>query len=388
MNANLGCFGCFLLLAMPLAVEAQFTVTTNNGALTITGYTGPGGDVVLPTTIYELPVVGIAEMAFSNILSLTSMMIQEPVTNIGPSAFHHCTSLMSVAIPSSVTTIGGNAFRLCTGLISVAIPASVTNIGAGAFESCHSLTAISVDPSNPRYSTADGVLFSLDRSLLIQCPGGKTDAYAIPPGVTLIGSSAFFGCRRLTSVTLAASVTTIEFAAFVGCYGLTNITIPEGVTSIGHLAFVSCISLTNLTIPGSVTNIGSVAFSQSQRLKAIVFLGNAPTLFDSLGNIPATIYYMPGATGWGGTFGGRPAYLWNPSLRARSYRWNPQFPSYRVGVIVEGTTNMPIVVEASTNLAGGGWVTVMSCTLTNGIIGYGDVDSFRNPARFYRVRSP
>ncbi len=37
-----------LLLALPEAVQAQFTFTTNNGAITITGYTGPGGDVTIP----------------------------------------------------------------------------------------------------------------------------------------------------------------------------------------------------------------------------------------------------------------------------------------------------------------------------------------------------
>jgi len=38
-----------LLLALPAAVQAQFTFTTNNGTITITGYTGPGGDVTIPS---------------------------------------------------------------------------------------------------------------------------------------------------------------------------------------------------------------------------------------------------------------------------------------------------------------------------------------------------
>lgn len=32
-----------LLLALPAVVQAQFTFTTNNGTITITRYTGPGG---------------------------------------------------------------------------------------------------------------------------------------------------------------------------------------------------------------------------------------------------------------------------------------------------------------------------------------------------------
>ena len=45
-----------LLLALPAAVQAQFTYTTNKGTITITGYTGPGGGVTIPSTITGLPV--------------------------------------------------------------------------------------------------------------------------------------------------------------------------------------------------------------------------------------------------------------------------------------------------------------------------------------------
>src|SRR5262245_32434219 len=40
-----------LLLTLPAAVQAQFNYTTNDGTITITGYTGPGGAVVIPDTI-------------------------------------------------------------------------------------------------------------------------------------------------------------------------------------------------------------------------------------------------------------------------------------------------------------------------------------------------
>jgi len=37
-----------LLLMLPAAVQAQFTYTTNNGTITISGYIGPGGSVKHP----------------------------------------------------------------------------------------------------------------------------------------------------------------------------------------------------------------------------------------------------------------------------------------------------------------------------------------------------
>jgi hypothetical protein len=59
-----------LLLAAP-AAQAQFTYTTNNGTITITGYTGPGGAVTNPSAINGLAVtiVGVREHA-ANLLAL------------------------------------------------------------------------------------------------------------------------------------------------------------------------------------------------------------------------------------------------------------------------------------------------------------------------------
>ena len=49
----------------PAPVQAQFSYTTNNGALTIVQYTGPGGDVVIPDTINGLKVTTVGRKHFS-----------------------------------------------------------------------------------------------------------------------------------------------------------------------------------------------------------------------------------------------------------------------------------------------------------------------------------
>ncbi len=54
-----------LLLTLPAVVQAQFNYTTNNGTITITKYTGSGGDVTIPDTINGLPVTSIGDGAFS-----------------------------------------------------------------------------------------------------------------------------------------------------------------------------------------------------------------------------------------------------------------------------------------------------------------------------------
>ena len=125
-----------LLLAAPAAVQAQFTYTTNNSAITLAKYTGTGGAVVISNF-----VTIIGNQAFVACHSLTSVTIPGSVTSIGQEAFLECNSLTNASMANGVTSIGGQAFDDCTNLTSVTIPGSATSIGAEAFSGCSSLTS-------------------------------------------------------------------------------------------------------------------------------------------------------------------------------------------------------------------------------------------------------
>jgi hypothetical protein len=210
-----------LVSALPRCSQGQLTFTTNNGAITITRYTGSDGNVMIPASTNGYPVTGISSGAF-------------PPGN-------------SVA--------------------SVTIPNSITNIGNGAFANSGRLTNITVVAGNPKYTSTNGVLFSSDMATLIQFPAGLGGSYAIPGGVTNIGADAF-QVSGLTNVDIPNSVISIGFAAF-NASGLTSVTIPNGVASIGARAFSTCSSLANVTIGNGVTNIGANAFSECSSLTNI-----------------------------------------------------------------------------------------------------------------------
>ena len=109
-----------LLSILPAVVEAQFTFTTNtDNTIAITGYTGVGGAVTLPSAIAGLPVTSIGSDAFAWNATLTSVTIPAGVTRIEAGAFSSCTSLTSVTIPAGVIKIGDEAFELSTNLTGV-----------------------------------------------------------------------------------------------------------------------------------------------------------------------------------------------------------------------------------------------------------------------------
>lgn len=60
----------------------------------------------------------------------------------------------------------------------------------------------------------------------------------------------------------------------------------------------------------------------------------------------------------------------------------------RFGFNIAGTADIPLAVEACTNLATRSWVPLQTCTLTNGLIHFSDSEWTNYPGRFYRIRSP
>jgi hypothetical protein len=349
------------------------------------------GCVGLTNLVIPGSVKRIEAFAFSDCTALTSVRLGDGVEEIpGFGAFSGCVKLANVTIPNSVRLIGPETFLDCHNLNSVTIGSGLTSISRDlAFFGCASLTNIEVDARNPTYSSLAGVLFNKNRDTLMEYPGGKSGGYTVPDTVTTILSRAFAACTGLTSVTLPNGVTQIDSITFSGCVGLTNLVLPEGLKSIGDEAFSECTGLTNVTIPASVTSLGESAFAGCSSLRSAYFKGNAPlavgcALFADCVN--ATIYYQPGTTGWGPNLAAVPTVLWNPAIQAA----NPGFGvgPYGFGFNIIGTPNIPLLVEASTNLVSGVWMPLQTLVLTNGLVSFADSNWIVYSTRFYRIRPP
>ena len=236
--------------------EELYTYTITGGAATITGYTGPGGNVIIPATLGGYPVTTIGTGAFANCTSLTGVVIPDSVTKIAgrsnndeSGAFAHCTNLTSVTFGSGVTSIEYYAFKYCPSLTKVCISDLAAWCGI----------AFGNSNANPLYYGA-----------ALYLNGEVVTEITIPTGVSAIKSYAFCGCGRLQKVTIPDGVTSIGEYAFYNCAALTNVTISDSVTSIGSDAFYNCTSLRNVVIGNGVTNIGAYAFYNCTSLTSVV----------------------------------------------------------------------------------------------------------------------
>lgn len=245
-----------------------------------------------------------------------TILIQYPIGN----------TRTSYDIPSSVTSVTQNAFYGATALTSINIPASVTIIGENAFAYMFNVSTFTVNASNQYYySDTVGVLFNRNITELIQYPSGNNSTtYTIPTTVVSILSNAFINSTKLT----ALSINSVNNAFYTDVSGVlfnkyktylihypigntrTSYVIPTTVIYLGSVAFYGASRLTSITFPigsfissidysgmTSLSNITTVIQSgQSTRLtvsNGVLFDKNLTTLYKYPSNKPGSSYVIP-----------------------------------------------------------------------------------------------
>ena len=390
---------CLFFCALPLQASAKTVCQgscgesltwkfSDTGTLTISG-TGEMDDYYdqsppwysfskkIKTLKVKEGVTSIGHRAFEFCGKLSSVTLPDSLIRIGDYAFSNCpiqkitlppnlqticcgaftaTKLSSIKLPSTLKTLGVRAFSN-TQLKSVTVPASVTTIEheqGSPFFGIDTLEKISVSSKSKNYCAKDGILFSKDKSILIQYPQArKGTSYTVPASTKTIGDYAFAGTglkklilpegletigmhafhyiKKLTKITIPNTVAQIGTDAFSSCYALEKIsvsknnahyssldgvlfnkdqtllirypiakegryyTVPETVTAIGGGAFSYNDYLSVLTVPGNVREIGSYMVDYCDSLQLIVFQGDAPAYGEypsmAFGYHGETVYY-------------------------------------------------------------------------------------------------
>jgi hypothetical protein len=104
------------------------------------------------------------------------------------------------------------------------------------------------------------------------------------------------------------------------------------------------------------------------------------------GTYNATVYYLPGTTGWGTTFGGRPTALWQPAIQVNDSSFGVRTNQF--GFKIAWASGQVVVVEASEDLANPIWSALQTHTLSGDALYFSDLQWTNYPGRFYRLRSP
>ena len=202
-----------------------------------------------------------------------SYAIPDHVTTIAECGFYGCWPLKEIIIPEGVISIGRSAFYNCSWLHSITIPASVTHIGDWVVGFCYLMTDIIVDPSNEVYSSADGILYNKDKSVLLACTTDKSDeTYVFSPTVTGIGNAAFVNNKHIVNAFIPENISSIGDHAFSGCHELKNVIIPDTVTSFGKDVFGLDENVTLSVFPGSSAENYAIANNIPYQVLDVLFL--------------------------------------------------------------------------------------------------------------------
>ena len=215
-------------------------------------------ELVIPSTYQNLPVKEIANYAFKDCDSLTSINVGANVTKIGLEAFSDCNNVVSISLNKNLQYIGSYAFQNCAALTNITIPMGVSYLGGSIFYECTALKSIAVSENNVNYKSLDGNLYTKDGTKLIQYAPGKTEtSFTTPAGVNKIDAYAF-SYSKLTSVTISEGVNSIVFYAFANCENLQQVIISKSVKNISKGAFSDCKALTSIRFTGTCSEWSEV----------------------------------------------------------------------------------------------------------------------------------
>lgn len=218
-------------------------------------------------------VVGVADNAFFQCDSLTSLKNLSKCAYIGMAAFYECTSLETVSLNSKLETIEAYTFYKCSSLFRVFVPTMLRSVGRSSFYGCSNLKSFDFSDSAVFTSIGDFAFYSCSNMEKVTFGDNLTElgrysfkncsaltAVILPDTVTAIPEHAFANCSAMGTLELGSGVTSIGEKAFYKCAGLTAVVLPDSLRTIGNSAFYKCAALTTLTLGDSLEYIGDFAF--------------------------------------------------------------------------------------------------------------------------------
>ena len=255
------------------------------------GYSGAGGDVVVPGEMGG----GTVDVIDINVFTgdaITSLALPETLLELRSNAITLCDNLTRVSLPQSLVVINRLNFVSCNALAEITIPAGVRYIGDSSFTFCESLKTITFEGKCPvididcftalpedavAYVPDDQLeayaeAFEIAGSAVSVQPSGKNAVLVDNNGYvesdfafdastgTITRYNGYATYLAIPETIGGAPVKAIGPEAFAYHYYLALLELPEGLETIGDGAFYNCATLGHVEFPSTLKTIGDNAF--------------------------------------------------------------------------------------------------------------------------------
>ena len=226
----------------------------------------------------KLKSLNLSEATFT-----TKDQIHKEDKRVPESIFQNCKNLQQVNL-SNMTEIGKWAFNNCA-LTEITIPASVTIIQDEAFKGCSALNTLKFEAGTPESEKE----LVLKEEAFFGCVNmDLANGGVLPSRIISIAARTFQGCgitkltlptnEKLTGITRKLDFNGVQtdnmgalgYGAFFGCSKLTDLTIPANVKVINEVVFQDC-NLQNVTFADAtkITEIQNYAFTNNPNLAGL-----------------------------------------------------------------------------------------------------------------------
>ena len=280
-------------LELPVELLKSIEKVGTNGMAKLTLSNGDMLTLKLDTTAIKIEsLLGKLELSFGNIRKV-SLSSKSTAKNASGSVF----ICKAVSYPPSgqptragaplVETVNGVAYKyyvvdgeaeISSGIREmpavdqstsgpIEIPSSlggcpVTSLGTDAFYGCSRITSVSIPDT----------VANIGYCCFFGC-GSLQGGLVISDSVINIEGQAFEHCRSLTTAKIGDNVPELKSWAFCGCPNLRSIEFGSGLKKIGDWSFDQDRALTSVTIPASVERIGEGAFNGCSSLMEVKLEG-------------------------------------------------------------------------------------------------------------------
>ncbi|MBR7189356.1 MAG: leucine-rich repeat protein, partial [Clostridia bacterium] len=227
--------GCTSLRGIPIPEELRYI-----GDSAFSGCSGATGEIAFPNSLRY-----IGSSAFSGCSGITGKLeFSNALQYVGSSAFYNCSGITgAVTFSDGLEFIGENAFNGCAGIETLVVPDTAKIVGNASFANCPGLKSLTIPVEmlnlyGAFYVGGTTKTTSVETLHLTAGTTGKMyDMTSENYGSGYINGVTYQSHAHLQTVILGEGITHVGNYAFYGCSKITSVSLPSTLESVGHYAF-------------------------------------------------------------------------------------------------------------------------------------------------------